>query len=60
MTNQDYKILADDLIHNAFNSDQTPRGKVSDERQYAEMILRKLLSWDKEKQLTLESVVIKY
>ena len=53
MTNQDYKILADDLIHNAFNSDQTPRGKISDERQYAELILRKLLAWDKEKQLTL-------
>ena len=53
MNNDDYKNLASDLIHNAFSSNQNPRGKISDERQYAEMILRKLLDWDQDKKLTL-------
>lgn len=52
--NLDYEELAADLIQDAFYSNQSYRGKISRERSYAELVLRKLLDIDPEKQITIK------
>lgn len=51
--NEQYEILARDIVGDAFYSDQSYRGKISRERQYAELILRKLLDLNPNEHVTI-------
>ena len=52
-SNEDYEILAADVVHDAFYSDSSYRGKISKQRQYAEVIIRKILDIDPAATVTL-------
>ncbi|MFI3214510.1 MAG: hypothetical protein R3Y24_14420 [Eubacteriales bacterium] len=51
--NHEYQILVKNLIGDAFYSETSYRGKISTIRQYAEVVVRKLLDIDPNKQITL-------
>lgn len=51
--NKEYKCLVTDLIGDAFYTETSFRGKISTIRQYAEVIVRKLLDIEPSKHLTL-------
>lgn len=51
--NKEYKCLVTDLIGDAFYTETSFRGKISTIRQYAEVIVRKLLDIEPSKYLTL-------
>ncbi|WP_455564604.1 hypothetical protein, partial [Akkermansia massiliensis] len=51
--NKEYKCLVTDLIGDAFYTETSFRGKISTIRQYAEVIIRKLLDIKPSKHLTL-------
>lgn len=51
--NTEYKILVTDLIGDIFYVETSFRGKISFIRQYAEVIMRKLLDLDQQKRVTL-------
>lgn len=52
-SNQDYEILAKDVIGDAFYANNSYRDKVSKERQYAEIIVRKVLDINPSDQVML-------
>lgn len=51
--NEEYQTLASDLIGDIFYTSTSYRGKISTLRQYAEIIVRKILDIDPEKEITL-------
>lgn len=51
--NEEYQILASDLIGDIFYTSTSYRGKISTLRQYAEIIVRKILDIAPEKEITL-------
>ena len=51
--NEQYETLARDIISDAFYSDMTFRGRISKERQYAELVIRKLLDIDPAETVTV-------
>lgn len=51
--NKEYQTLASDLIGDIFYTSTSYRGKISTLRQYAEIIVRKILDIDPEKEITL-------
>ena len=51
--NEEYQILASDLIGDVFYTSTSYRGKISTLRQYAEIIVRKILDIDPRKGITL-------
>lgn len=51
--NEKYQTLASDLIGDIFYTSTSYRGKISTLRQYAEIIVRKILNIDPEKEITL-------
>ena len=57
--NDVYQCLATDLIGDIFYTDTSFRGKISTIRQYAEVIIRKLLDIEQDKKLTLGQSDIK-
>lgn len=52
-SNQDYEILAKDVIGDTFYANNSYRDKVSKERQYAEIIVRKVLDINPSDQVVL-------
>ena len=52
-SNQDYEILAKDVIGDTFYANNSYRDKVSKERQYAEIIVRKVLDINSSDQVVL-------
>ena len=52
-SNQDYEVLAKDVIGDAFYSNNSFRDKISKERQYAEVIVRKVLDINPSDQITI-------
>lgn len=58
-TNQEYNYLAKDVVHDAFESNISYRGRIAKERQYAEIIIRKILDINPEEQITLGKKDIK-
>lgn len=57
--NEEYRILASDLIGDIFYTSTSYRGKISTLRQYAEIIIRKILDIDPEKEITLGDETIR-
>lgn len=51
--NNEYQCLVNDLIGDTFYADTSFRGKISTIRQYAEVIIRKILNIDPNEKLTL-------
>lgn len=51
--NEEYQTLASDLIGDVFYTSTSYRGKISTLRQYAEIIVRKILDIDPQKEITL-------
>ena len=51
--NEAYKYLASDLIGDIFYAETSYRGKISEVRQYAEVIVRKILDIDPDEKVTL-------
>lgn len=51
--NNEYQILASDLIGDIFYTSTSYRGKISTLRQYAEIIVRKILDINPQKEITL-------
>lgn len=51
--NEQYEALARDIIGDVFYADQSYRGKIARERQYAELIIRKLLNINPNDQITI-------
>lgn len=51
--NEEYQTLATDLIGDVFYTSTSYRGKISTLRQYAEIIVRKILDIDPQKEITL-------
>ncbi len=51
--NNEYKCLTNDLIGDIFYTDTSFRGKISTIRQYAEVIIRKMLDVEPDEKLTL-------
>lgn len=51
--NEEYQTLASDLIGDIFYTSTSYRGKISTLRQYAEIIVRKILDIDPQKEITL-------
>lgn len=58
-TNQEYNCLAEDVVHDAFKANSSYRGRIAKERQYAEIIVRKILDINPEEQITLGKKDIK-
>lgn len=57
--NEAYKYLASDLIGDIFYAETSYRGKISEVRQYAEVIVRKILDIDPDEKVTLGEKEIK-
>lgn len=57
--NDVYKYLTSDLIGDIFYTENSYRGKISEVRQYAEVIVRKILDIDPDKKVTLGEKEIK-
>ena len=53
INNREYQTLASDLIGDIFYTSTSYRGKISTLRQYAEIIVRKILDIDPRKEITL-------
>ena len=51
--NEEYQTLASDLIGDIFYTSTSYRGKISTLRQYAEIVVRKILDIDPQKEITL-------
>lgn len=56
--NNEYKALVKDLIEDIFYTDTSYRSKISIIRQYAEVIIRKLLDLEANKEMTLGAIEI--
>ena len=57
--NEEYQTLASDLIGDVFYTSTSYRGKISTLRQYAEIIVRKILDIDPQEKITLGDKEIK-
>lgn len=57
--NEAYKYLASDLIGDIFYAETSYRGKISEVRQYAEVIVRKILDINPDEKVTLGEKEIK-
>lgn len=51
--NEEYQTLVSDLIGDIFYTSTSYRGKISTLRQYAEIIVRKILDIDPKREITL-------
>lgn len=57
-SNQDYEILAKDIIGDTFYANNSYRNKISKERQYAEIIVRKVLDINPSDKIMLGDKII--
>ena len=51
--NSDYQILVEDLMRDIFYAESSNRNKIATIRQYAEVIVRKILDCEKNIQITI-------
>lgn len=54
-SNEDYVLLAEDIIHDSFYANNSISGKIQAERRCAELIVRKVLCLSESKKITLGS-----
>lgn len=51
--NEEYRVLVSDLIGDVYYTSTSYRGKISTLRQYAEVVIRKILDIDPKQEITL-------